>query len=168
MPFFRYRDGSLSDLPYGTLDPEEINRKFDDVARFLNGNVGSDNCVLGQVLEGADLLAARASLVIHIPVDTALTVPWPAGGTVFKNSADRAMKIMAIGVHSATVNFDAVLAVSGGSSIALLACPTTPALYDYMIYDLLAGDLAVNDVVTMTVIAGSCRAIVLFASNGHI
>ena len=37
-----------------------------------------------------------------------------------------------------------------------------------MIYDISAGDLAVNDVVTMTVTAGSFRAIVLFATNGHI
>jgi hypothetical protein len=167
MPFFRYRDGSLTDLTYGTLDPEEVNRKFDDIARFLNGNVGADNCVVGQVLDAADMLAARAQLVIHIPVDTVLGT-WPAAGTVFKNSADRAMKIMAIGVHSATVNFAASLAVSGGSTIASLSCPTTPILYDYMIYDISAGDLAVNDVVTMTVTAGSCRAIVLFATNGHI
>lgn len=135
MPLFRYRDGLIAPgtIVSKLVDPDDLNRRFDDIARFLNGNLGIENVRTGRIFTPAHMSGGRDFFSVHFHCDSAIGT-WPATAQIFllKQSA----VLIGVDIDNASVATGAAFAATlydGTNTICTLTDDHAPARPTYTV-----------------------------------
>lgn len=150
------------------VDPDAVNRAFDEIARLVNGALGAENVRGGRGFTLGMMERQRSFQLLTFQLDTVNPVAWPAGGVLC--SLKQAGWLFGAAVTGASVAtpFQATLDVNGVIRMGL-TCLETPPASSYWRVDPTSGSLLANDQLQLNVGAGSLSgSLTLLVSLAHV